>query len=118
MEIRDDTGDENAIQALIGAHFEGLKWTPSTQPDWVTFSADFLPDASLFPAARPPDSARHVFPLPLFASRQVPKYRLRKTVDRLCSVSSCHSFEVIGQDRCTQFIAVASNLRRCSGALN
>ncbi len=53
MNIREDTGDEDAIRALIGAHFEGLKWTPSTQPDWATFSADFLPDASLFPAARP-----------------------------------------------------------------
>ncbi len=53
MDIREDTGDEGAIRTPIGAHFEGLKWTPSTQPDWVTFAADFLPDASLFPAARP-----------------------------------------------------------------
>ncbi len=28
-------------------------WTPTTQPDWATFAADFLLDASLFPAARP-----------------------------------------------------------------
>ena len=53
MDIREGTGDENAIRALIGAHFQGLKWTPTTQPDWATFVADFLPDASLFPAARP-----------------------------------------------------------------
>jgi len=53
MDIREDTSDEDAIRALIGAHFEGLKWTPTTQPDWETFSADFLSDASLFPAARP-----------------------------------------------------------------
>ena len=53
MDIREDTSDEAAIRALINAHFEGLKWTPTTQPDWTTFSADFLPDASLFPAARP-----------------------------------------------------------------
>jgi ketosteroid isomerase-like protein len=53
MDIREGTGDENAIRALIGAHFEGLKWTPATQPDWAKFAADFLPDASLFPAARP-----------------------------------------------------------------
>ncbi len=53
MDIHEDIGDEDAIRGLIGAHFEGLKWTPTTQPDWATFAADFLPDASLFPAARP-----------------------------------------------------------------
>jgi len=53
MDIREDAGDEDAIRTLIGSHFEGLKWTPITSPDWVTFAADFLPDASLFPAARP-----------------------------------------------------------------
>ena len=45
--------DETAIRALIGAHFESLTWTPTTRADWDTFAADFLPDASLFPAARP-----------------------------------------------------------------
>ena len=53
MNIRGDNGDENAIRALIGAHFEGLRWIPTTQADWAKFAADFLPDASLFPAARP-----------------------------------------------------------------
>ena len=53
MDIREGTGDENAIRALIGAHFQGLTWTPTTHADWSAFSADFLPDASLFPAARP-----------------------------------------------------------------
>ncbi len=53
MDIREDNGDENAIRALIGAHFEGLNWTPTTPADWDTFAADFLPDASLFPASRP-----------------------------------------------------------------
>jgi hypothetical protein len=53
MEIRQDTGDEAAIRALIGAHFQGLKWTPTTQADWPRFAADFLPGALLFPAARP-----------------------------------------------------------------
>ncbi len=28
-------------------------WSPGTRADWARFSADFLPDASLFPAARP-----------------------------------------------------------------
>lgn len=45
--------DEQAIRALIGTHFEGMKWTGGTRPDWARFSADFLPDAVLVPAARP-----------------------------------------------------------------
>ncbi len=53
MDIREGTGGENAIRALIGAHFQGLKWAPTTRADWAKFAADFLPDASLFPAARP-----------------------------------------------------------------
>ncbi len=53
MDIREGNGDAKAIRALIGAHFQGLKWTPSSQADWSTFSADFLPGASLYPAARP-----------------------------------------------------------------
>ena len=51
MDTRERTGDEKAIRALIGAHFQGLKWTPASQADWAKFAADFLPDASLFPAA-------------------------------------------------------------------
>ena len=53
MDVREVAGDETAIRALIGAHFQGLKWTPTARADWAKFAADFLPDASLFPAARP-----------------------------------------------------------------
>jgi len=53
MGIREGNSDEKAIRVLIGAHFRGLNWTPTTQADWPTFAADFLSDASLFPAARP-----------------------------------------------------------------
>ena len=53
MNISNSTDDESAIRALIGSHFDGMKWTPTTKPDWEAFSADFLPDAHLFPAARP-----------------------------------------------------------------
>lgn len=53
MDNNEDNRDEDAIRALIGAHFEDLKWTPDTQPDWATYSTDFMPDASLFPSARP-----------------------------------------------------------------
>ena len=51
--MSEETNDENAIRALIGAHFEGMKWDPATPADWNTFAADFLPDAAPFPAARP-----------------------------------------------------------------
>ena len=45
--------DEEAIRSLIGRHFEALTWSEGSLPDWDTFSADFLPEALLFPAARP-----------------------------------------------------------------
>lgn len=45
--------DEEEIRALIKNHFEGMRWTVNTTPDWQDFSSDFLPGASLFPAARP-----------------------------------------------------------------
>jgi hypothetical protein len=45
--------DVQAIRALVANHFQGLRWSPSESIDWATFSADFIPDASLFPAARP-----------------------------------------------------------------
>ena len=48
-----DTDDVQAIETLIGAHFDALRWSPETQADWETFAADFSPDASLFPSARP-----------------------------------------------------------------
>ena len=54
MAVSDDTDDDvRAIEALIGAHFDALRWEPGARPDWAKFAADFLPDASLFPAARP-----------------------------------------------------------------
>ena len=56
MKVREGNGDEKEIRALIGAHFQGLKWTPNTRADWPKFRADFLPDASLYPAARPAQS--------------------------------------------------------------
>jgi hypothetical protein len=53
MAALDQNDDVQAIKSLIGAHFRGLRWAPNTRADWAMFSADFLPDASLFPAARP-----------------------------------------------------------------
>jgi hypothetical protein len=45
--------DLQAIRTLIARHFDGLRWSDGTRPDWETFSADFLPDASLYGATRP-----------------------------------------------------------------
>jgi ketosteroid isomerase-like protein len=53
MPLSDETDDVRAIKTLIDAHFDGLRWSPGVRTDWTTFAADFLPDASLFPAARP-----------------------------------------------------------------
>ena len=53
MDEYQDDSDVTAIRVLIGAHFDGMRWTPQTKPDWDTFSADFHPDAVLFPARRP-----------------------------------------------------------------
>src|SRR3989337_1928074 len=53
MSNADATDDLHAIKTLIGGHFDALRWAPGTEADWATFAADFLPEASLFPAARP-----------------------------------------------------------------
>lgn len=45
--------DEKEIRDLIKNHFEGLSWTSDTSPDWDRFCKDFLPGATLLPAARP-----------------------------------------------------------------
>jgi hypothetical protein len=47
------TDDVRAIQRLIGEHFDALRWDPGGRADWERFSADFIPEASLFGAARP-----------------------------------------------------------------
>jgi len=45
--------DVAAIEALIRRQFASISWTPASPADWDAFTADFLPDASLFPSARP-----------------------------------------------------------------
>jgi hypothetical protein len=45
--------DVDAIQALIARQFGNLCWAPGKQAAWEAFAADFHPDASLYPAARP-----------------------------------------------------------------
>jgi hypothetical protein len=48
-----ETSDHEAIRRLIGRQFESLSWNARRAPEWAAFSADFLPGALLFPAARP-----------------------------------------------------------------
>lgn len=51
-----DTGEEDdqrAIRDLIARQFESLSWNADKGPGWDEFSADFVPGALLFPAARP-----------------------------------------------------------------
>jgi ketosteroid isomerase-like protein len=50
----DEHGDDvQAIEAVIVRQFASLSWTPGTSADWDRFVADFFPEASLYPAARP-----------------------------------------------------------------
>jgi len=54
MAGRDQSDDVRDIKNLISEQFRtGLQWTPSKPADWATFANGFLPDGSLFPAARP-----------------------------------------------------------------
>ena len=50
----DEYGDDvQAIEAVIARQFASLNWSPGTSADWEGFAADFFPEASLYPAARP-----------------------------------------------------------------
>jgi hypothetical protein len=53
MGADDHRDDVQAIEAVIARQFASLSWTPGTSADWDGFAADFLPEASLYPAARP-----------------------------------------------------------------
>ena len=45
--------DVSEIRALIRRQFESIGWTPERPSDWDAFMDDFLPGATLYPAARP-----------------------------------------------------------------
>ena len=53
METEEQSDDVRAIEALVARQFASLNWVPGTSADWDAFAADFYPDASLYPAARP-----------------------------------------------------------------
>ena len=44
--------DEQEIRALIGEHFEPMRWNAECEPDWDTFRRDFHSGAVLCGAAR------------------------------------------------------------------
>ena len=45
--------DAKAINKLIRRQFTGLSWKQGASGDWNAFANDFLPDATLYPSARP-----------------------------------------------------------------
>jgi Domain of unknown function (DUF4440) len=53
MEADTQKDDVQAIEAIIARQFASLSWTPGASADWDGFAADFFPEASLYPAARP-----------------------------------------------------------------
>jgi transposase InsO family protein len=53
METSEHVDDVRAIEAVIARQFASLNWSPGTSADWEGFAADFFPEASLYPAARP-----------------------------------------------------------------
>jgi hypothetical protein len=52
------TQDDEAIRAIVERQFESLNWNPTTPANWAAFLEDFLPGASLYPAARPAKSQK------------------------------------------------------------
>ena len=53
MEAATQRADVQAMEAVIARQFASLSWTPGTPADWNGFAADFFPEASLYPSARP-----------------------------------------------------------------
>jgi ketosteroid isomerase-like protein len=53
MQADEYGNDVQAIKAIIAQQFASLSWTPGAPADWDRFVADFFPEASLYPAARP-----------------------------------------------------------------
>ena len=53
MRADDRSADVAAIEKLIERQFASVSWTSQSAADWETFAADFVPAATLYPAARP-----------------------------------------------------------------
>jgi Domain of unknown function (DUF4440) len=48
-----ESDDVSLIRDIVATQFRSLAWTRDEDPDWVAFARGFLPDARVFPAARP-----------------------------------------------------------------
>ena len=48
-----EMNDVSLIREIVRSQFGSLAWKPGEEPNWVAFAEGFLPDARLFPAARP-----------------------------------------------------------------
>lgn len=48
-----ETDDVSVIREIVRTQFRSLAWTRDEDPNWAAFAQGFLPDARLFPAARP-----------------------------------------------------------------
>ena len=53
MPSSENSADVRAIEALIARQFASLTWKDGRGGDWEAFSADFVTEARLYPAARP-----------------------------------------------------------------
>ncbi len=51
--IQNHQHDAEAVRQVVARQFARLSWNEDRSADWDGFSADFLPGATLFPAARP-----------------------------------------------------------------
>jgi hypothetical protein len=53
METEQKRNDIEAIKAIITRQLASASWASGKSADWNAFAADFLPGATLYPAARP-----------------------------------------------------------------
>ena len=56
MPTQETTDDHRAIETLIAQQLQNISWSEDKPSDWAAVTADFLPDAPLYPAARPAKS--------------------------------------------------------------
>ena len=56
MPTEDQNEDVQAIKNILARQLEYITWSASKDSNWAEFADDFLPDASLFGAARPVQS--------------------------------------------------------------
>ena len=53
LERGSEADDAALIREVVAAQFRSLNWSQTRDPGWAAFARGFVPDARLFPAARP-----------------------------------------------------------------